>query len=141
MTKLKSFILLTLLVLLALILAIAPKAEAQNTAVMNISVNVVSGSVVSSEMNKKIDVLKEKVTVGELNLVSDESQEYLINLDHEVQIKNNRGEAIQIATSFSEIQQNSNGKRKYLIEGKVKDKSGGKKGLFKGKISATINYL
>ncbi|MDZ7715687.1 MAG: hypothetical protein U5J95_05680 [Balneolaceae bacterium] len=85
--------------------------------------------------------MSETIAVGGLSLQSDKSQDYLVSMDKEIQITNKSGEVIKIATSISEIQQNSNGMRNYVIEGKVTDNAVARKGMFRGKINATINYL
>lgn len=114
-------------------------AQKSATAVMNVSVTVISGSTISDVQNVNIDFDNQVVTSGGFEIQTSQNIDTAIENDGLVTLTNQFGESITIESDSSLISQNNT--QRVNVSAKLDDSIANLRGAYQGTMTTTIAYF
>ena len=114
-------------------------AQKSATAVMNVSVTVISGSTISQVQNVDIDFENQTVTTGGFEVKTSENVDTTIENEPLVTLTNEFGESITVESDSSLIDDDSS--RKVNVGAKLDKQLADLRGTYQGTITTTIAYF
>ena len=132
-------------ILLSTIIAlfVVPAVNAQVTAVMNVSANVISGAGVKSftavEFFKGLDSSEATIINGSLTIVNTPNTDVLVSNNDKVQITNQFGESIWVNTNSHTTVDLSTGT--YTVQINPELPTSKLNGSYSGQVRTRINYM
>lgn len=131
----------TISIFITLLLALSGSVVAQKTAtaVMNVSVNVVSGTHISDVQNLDIDFDESKVNAGSFQISTPKHVDTSINYDPTITLVNQFGDEITL-TSNSELFAKAN-TYQVQVGANIDSQIKGLRGTYTGTITTTVAYF
>ena len=114
-------------------------AQKSATAVMNVSVSVISGSTITSIQNVDIDFDNQTVTTGGFEIKTSNNTDTSIINEEFVTLTNQFGESITVESDSSLISYNKT--RKVNVGAKLDGQIADLRGTYQGTITTTIAYF
>lgn len=114
-------------------------AQKSATAVMNVSVTVISGSTISDVQNVNIDFENQIVTAGGFEINTSKNIDTAIENDELVTLTNEFGESITIEPDSSLISENMT--QRVNLSAKLDDSIANLRGAYQGTMTTTIAYF
>ena len=114
-------------------------AQKSATAVMNVSVTVISGSTISSVQNVDINFDDNTVTTGGFEINTSKNIDTSIENDSFVTLTNEFGESITVESDSSLISDNKT--QKVNVGAKIDEDLDDLRGTYQGTITTTIAYF
>lgn len=114
-------------------------AQKSEISVMNISVNVISGSTITDKKNLEIDLNSKNINVGELEIKSSKYIDTQIKSESSFTLTNQYGESIKF-NSYNSISENEES-RSIKMNALLADSETNLRGQYQGNLKTTIAYF
>jgi len=114
-------------------------AQKSATAVMNVTVNVISGSTISSVHEMEIDFETNQINTGGFALTSPKNIETLINSESSFTLTNQFGESITLESDKNVFEDEIH--QSVIIGAKLADSGEKLRGQYDGNLTTTIAYF
>ena len=114
-------------------------AQKSEISVMNISVNVISGSTITDKKNLEIDLYSKNINVGELEIKSSKYIDTQIKSESSFTLTNQYGESIKF-NSYNSISENEES-RSIKMNALLADSETNLRGQYQGNLKTTIAYF
>ncbi len=137
MVKRARYIYWTFIILLAVSSGVFAQKSA--TAVMNVSVTVISGSTISEVNQMEINFDENEVNTGGFEITTPKNMDTLIDSDNSIVLTNQFGESITIDAQNSIFENDS--QQSVNIGAKLDESVAGLRGQYQGNLTTTIAYF